>query len=79
MFTTGMLITCRCHAVSKLLWELKEHENVISYCSDIDSMHKVCTSNSRPHLLRFSRKMCPHSEKLAPRRLLRLVRKANPI
>ena len=34
-------ILSRCHAVSKLMWELKEHENVIKYCSEIDSMHKV--------------------------------------
>jgi hypothetical protein len=27
--------------VTKLLWELKEDENVVKYCSEIDSMHKV--------------------------------------
>ncbi len=27
--------------MTKLLWELKEDENVVKYCCEMDSMHKV--------------------------------------
>ena len=37
----GSMVAQGCHIVSKVLWELREEENVIKYMSDIDNMHKV--------------------------------------
>ena len=35
------MIAQGCHVVTKVLWELKEEENVIKYVADMDNMHKV--------------------------------------
>ncbi|EKX54745.1 hypothetical protein GUITHDRAFT_131773 [Guillardia theta CCMP2712] len=37
----GSVVAQGCHAVTKALWEYKEHQNVIDYCGQINSMHKV--------------------------------------
>ena len=41
LFSFFQVIAQGCHAVAKVMWEMKDHENVIKYCSEIDSMHKV--------------------------------------
>ncbi|KAJ1477670.1 peptidyl-tRNA hydrolase II domain-containing protein [Baffinella frigidus] len=37
----GSMVAQGCHIVTKLLWELKEEDNVVKYMSDMDNMHKV--------------------------------------
>ncbi len=40
-WTNGPMIAQACHASTAVLWQHRDHANVVEYMSDLDHMHKV--------------------------------------
>ena len=56
------MIAQGCHVVSKVLWELKEEANVVSYFADTDSMHKVSLgAKNEAELRKVNAQLLPHA------------------